>query len=171
MRDRGSVYLETVVVFPIFLFVFLSVSYFGAGYYISQKLSELSKECLWFEIRSAKRCEGEFEMHEKAPPLIGSYSSGAEILNFLSGLKGIEIEKVYKKMGFSDLNVVALNYSELDTWTGDTKAGKFIGYGLVLIGFIKGFSGESEKVVGIGKAFLPEDFDLSKAERMMKEMR
>lgn len=170
MRDRGSAYLETIVVVPVFLFIFISVSYFGLGYYISQELSELSKECLWFEIRNGKRCEGEFEIHEKEPPLIGSYSSGAEILNSLSGLKGIEIGKIYKRAGFSDLNVSALNYSELDTWMGNTKTGKFLGYGLVLIGFIKGFSGESGKIEEVGKAFLPEDFDISKAERILKGM-
>lgn len=170
MKDRGSAYLETIVVMPLFLFIFLSLSYFGPGYYISQELSELSKECLWFEIRTGKRCEGEFEVHEKQPPLIGSYSSGAEILNSLSGLKGIEIEKIYKRAGFSDTNVSVLNYSELDTWTGDTKTGKFIGYGLVLMGFIKGFSGQSGEIEEIGKAFLPEDFDISKAERILKGM-
>ncbi len=171
MKNRGSAYLETIVVMPLFLFVFVSISYFGAGYYISQKISELSKECLWFEMRTGKRCEGDFEIHEKQAPLIGGYSSSSfDLLNSLAGLRGIELIKIYKKQGFSDLKISSLNYSELDTWSGDTKTGKIIGYGLVLIGFIKGFSGSPEKIEKIGSAFLPEGFDLSRAERVMRGM-
>lgn len=170
MKCRGSAYLETIAVIPIFLFLFLSISYFGMGYYISQGISEISKQCLWFQIRRSKVCEGEFEIQEKNPPLIGNYSTGAEVLNYLSGLKGIEVVKEYKMVGFSDLKISSFNYSELESWTSDTKIGKFIGYGLVLMGFIMGFSGGSEKIEGIGKAFLPEGFDISKAERILNGM-
>lgn len=164
---KGSAYLEVICVTPLFLFIFLCVLYFGRGYFLSQLLSELSKTCLWYESRNHKKCEVDFKISNITPEFTGNFYVD-EIVNMLSGAKGMEVSAEYSSPGFRRGELKGYNISELETWKGDTPMGKTVGYGAILAGFIKGFSDGSGLVENLAGNFLPEGFDRSRAEKVIR---
>lgn len=151
---KGSVYVEMIAIIPFFILLFLGVRYIGKGFYLSSYAWSVISGCVRF-----RGCEWEGDIDDV------EVSSVSLFLNEIAGTVGKEIRMNYEEMALSEnIKIKALNYITKNPWTSSTKEGWIFGGGLVLLGFIRGFSGTRE-IKNVGEKIIP-DFSEDKLRRL-----